>query len=111
MKIRFGDHKESGPTARMRGFGVKFNEIIILFLRQCNAIAAHRTRRTTQMINLYSNLGYDEQAFRRILNTMGSSILHRLRHFKKDRRLFMLFSAATLFNWEENRIDGTELQE
>ena len=92
-------------------FGEKLNELVLLLLRQCNAIAAHRLRRATQMMNFYSNLGYDGQTFRRIINTMGSNILQRLRNVKNDRPLFMLFSSAAVFNWEENRIQQSELQE
>ncbi len=80
----------------------KLNFITVLFARQCNVIAAQRIQRATQIITLYSKLGYDKHALRKAVE--------RLRLSLRNNKFPFLFGAA-LFSWEKERITEKEVTE
>ena len=79
------------------------NVMAELFAKQCNAIAAQRTRRMAHIINLYSNL-YDRQTVVKLMEKMGSHYLHK----GKGRKIAMLLGAC-LFNWNQEQISTAEM--
>lgn len=77
---------------------------VSLFANQCNAIVAQRVRRALQTICLYRDLGYDRQALKNMVDGLKSSFMRG----KKDRPLYMLFSAV-LFSWKRDKITDEEI--
>ena len=89
----------------------KVNDVIMVYLRQCHVIAALRIRRATQIIAWYSDLGYDLQTLRRLINQLATSVGRHFRSGKKEKSVFAIFSGVAAFNWDENKIQEEQLKE
>ena len=83
----------------------KLNVLSVLFVKQCNAIAAQRMRRAMQILNHYRKLGYDQDTLKNAMERMRQKVL-----LKKNRPLYALFGAS-VFQWEQEKITKNEMQE
>lgn len=75
------------------------NVIALLFARQCNAIAALRIRRGTQIANFYSRL-YDRQAIKHVVE--------RCYHNSQRKPLTFLLGAV-LFAWDQQKFSEGDI--
>lgn len=95
------------PESAMRRFSAKLSEKITvlgkLFTKQCNAIAAQRIIRTSQILKLYREL-YGDKSYFKLLNRFGSNFLKNA----KIREFGLLFGAA-LFSWEKDNFTDQDL--
>lgn len=73
-----------------------------IFAQQCHMIAGQRIWRAFQILTLYRQL-YGEK---RLLQAIGSNFLCRC----KGRNLYMLLSAAGLFQWERDGVSNEEME-
>lgn len=76
-----------------------------LFNKQCAAVIAHRTRRTTQIVAFYRNL-YGHKCDGTLLKRLRDAFK---RHLDGRGKLFVLLSAV-FFNWDDHRITNQELE-
>lgn len=87
----------------IKNLNTKFIAFGELFVKQCNAVATQRLRRSFQIIATYKRL-YGENSLKKMIAELGSSLL---KHCEK-KKLFFICS-ATFFKWENARISDEEL--
>ena len=78
--------------------------LISLLSKQCPAIIAQRIRRTVQMVGLYSRLGYDGSAARRLCGTL-------MTRANRDRRRAYMLLGAVIFSWDKEKITDEEIDQ
>lgn len=71
---------------------------------QCNVIAAHRARRTVQIMQLYNRL-YGNKPASHVLKSLRDLML---KFNTKDKMFFLL--GAALFDWKKNRVTDREME-
>lgn len=85
----------------VRYFNDKINTLKGIGL-QCNVIAAHRVRRTGQILNLYRSL-YGKESPEQFFKKLGELIRKN-----PEGKIFLLLGAA-FFDWKDNSISDRDL--
>jgi len=71
--------------------------------QQCNRVAAHRAKRTLQIIQLYRNL-YGKLSPAQFVEKLVKLINAN----PKDKMIFLI--GAAFFNWKENQMNENDMQ-
>lgn len=102
LSLAFGTSGRQKAKQLAEDINTKVQKACSLFTRQCNVIAGQRVWRAFQIVAWYRQL-YGET---RLLQTLQANLL---RHCK-NRNLYMLLSAAGIFQWERDGVTDQELQ-
>ena len=101
--LAFGASGRQKAKLLAENVSTKVHKACSLFTRQCNVIVGQRVWRAFQIVSWYRQL-YGET---RLLQTLRANLL---RHCKcKNRNLYMLLSAAGIFQWERDGVTDQEL--
>ena len=101
VNLAFGASGRQTAKQLAENISTKVQKACFLFTRQCNVIAGQRVWRAFQIASWYRQL-YGET---RLLQTLKANLL---RHCK-NRNLYMLLSAAGIFQWERDGVTDQEL--